>query len=84
MTASQPLEGIDLIDCAKANTKHGIETASQQCGYGQDLEAFISALQIACQDIGVELQELSDLLTEQQRNPKQRGIEIAPDSTSSL
>jgi hypothetical protein len=83
MTASQPLTELDLIDCAQANSKQGLEVAAKQCGYGQDTDRFIECLQAACTDIGVEVQELKDLIVQQQAI-KVPGIEIAPDSPSEL
>ena len=84
MSASEPLRGTELIDCAKANAKQGIETAAKQCGYGQDFVRFQQNLQQACQNIGVNIQELSDLVTDQQIVKERGGLEIAPDTTSEL
>lgn len=84
MSASKPLRGTELIDCAKANAKQGIETAAKQCGYGQDLTRFQQNLQQACQNIGVNIQELSDLITDQQIVKERGGLEISPDTTSEL
>lgn len=84
MTASQPLKGNELIDCAKANAKQGIATAAKQCGYGDNLDNFKQALQQACQEIGVEITEITDLITTQQRVKQNGGVQIAPDSHSQL
>ncbi|MBF2045966.1 MAG: hypothetical protein EDM05_042120 [Leptolyngbya sp. IPPAS B-1204] len=84
MAASEPLKGIELIDCAKANAKQGIEVAANLCGYGDDLTEFRQQLHQACQQIGVEMTELSDLITEQQTVLQTGGIEIAPDTASEL
>ncbi|HEY9618923.1 MAG TPA: hypothetical protein V6C78_01060 [Crinalium sp.] len=84
MASSTPLKGIELIDCAKANAKQGIETTTQLCGYGGDFRAFRTELQTACNDIGVEIHELSDLITDQQTVLQQGGIEVAPDTPSEL
>ena len=84
MSASEPLRGTELIDCAKANAKQGIETAAEQCGYGQDFVRFKQNLQQACQNIGVNIQELSDLVTDQQIVKERGGLEIAPETTSEL
>jgi hypothetical protein len=83
MTASQPLTGLDLIDCARANSTQGLEVAAKQCGYGQETDHFIECLQAACTDIGIEVQELKDLIVQQQAR-QVPGIEIAPDSPSEL
>jgi len=84
MASSQPLKGIELIDCAKANAKQGIVTAAHLCGYGSDLNTFGSELKLACQNIGVQIQELSDLITDQQIIKEGQGIEVAPDTPSEL
>jgi hypothetical protein len=84
MASPTPLHGTDLIDCAKANAKQGIETAAHLCGYGEDINKFKTELQQACHKIGVEIRELSDLITDQQMVRKFGGIEIAPDTPSEL
>jgi hypothetical protein len=84
MPAEKPLEGLELVDCAKANAAQGIETAAHLCGYGKDLDTFKRSLEQACQSIGVEFYELSDLITPQQSMLQDPGIEIAPDTPSEL
>jgi hypothetical protein len=84
MSSSTPLKGIELIDCAKANAKQGIETATDLCGYGDDLHTFKQELQQACRDIGVEVNELTDLITDQQVVSLDKGIEVAPDTPADL
>ncbi len=84
MASPTPLQGIELIDCAKANARQGIVTAAKQSGYGQDTSSFQQELQKACQGIGVEIDELSDLITDQQTVRRDGGIEVAPDTPSEL
>lgn len=84
MPSSTPLKGLELIDCAKANAKQGITTAANLCGYGENLNIFKQELKQACQDIGVEIDELSDLITDQQLVKENSGIEVAPDTLSDL
>jgi hypothetical protein len=84
MTAAQPLKGIALIDCARANAQQGIDTAARLCGYGRDLHTFSRELSQACQDIGVHIHALTDLITDQQRITQEKGVEIAPDTPSKL
>ena len=84
MASPTPLLGTDLIDCAKANAKQGIETASHLCGYGKDISNFQQQLKQACDNIGVEIHELSDLITDQQLVKEAGGIEIAPDTATEL
>lgn len=84
MASPTPLHGTDLIDCAKANAKKGVETAAQRCGYGQDVSSFEQELRQAGLGIGVEINQLSDLITDQETMTSQRGIEIGPDTPSQL
>jgi hypothetical protein len=85
MSSPTPLKGIELIDCAKANAKQGLETASNLCGYSEDLNLFKQELHQACQNIGVEISELSDLITDQPMIVTlDHGIEVAPDTPSDL
>jgi hypothetical protein len=84
MASSAPLKGIELIDCAKANAAQGPTVAAELCGYGQDIATFQQELRQACQQIGIEVSELSDLITEQQVVRQVGGIEIAPETQSEL
>lgn len=84
MAAKQPLTGIELIDCAKANAPQGLEEAAKLCGYGDRTTDFQSAVHQAGEEMGVALDDLEDLITDQfvaKRNP---GMSIAPESTSDL
>lgn len=65
MASPTPLKGTELVDCARANAKQGIETAAYQCGYGDDLNTFAQELRKACEDMNLQVKELSDLITEQ-------------------
>ena len=79
------LKGIELIDCAKANAKQGIATAAKLSGYEDNLTLFSENLHQACQEIGVDINELEDLITDQQIAKENRKIiEVAPDTTSQL
>lgn len=79
------LKGIELIDCAKANAKQGIEVAAKQCGYEQNISLFQESLTKACEEIGVHIDELQDLITDQQVAKEERLVtEIAPDTTTQL
>lgn len=84
MTPSQSLKGIALINCAKANAQQGIHTAAKFCGYGSELDTFTQELSQACQDIGIEVKTLTDLITTQKKVQSGSGIEIAPESLSRL
>jgi hypothetical protein len=76
------LYGLELIDCAKANSNQGIEVAAEHCGYGQDIPSFEQELRQACDRIGITIQDFSDL-TSVHRNDE-KGIVIAPDSDTQL
>ncbi|AFY75681.1 MAG: hypothetical protein IGR93_04655 [Hydrococcus sp. C42_A2020_068] len=58
MSAAKPLQGIELINCARANAKLGLETATWQCGYGDDPQLFLQNLQFACHRIGIDIEHL--------------------------
>lgn len=79
------LQGIELIDCAKANAKQGSAIAAKLCGYDDNIGLFIENLNKACQQIGVDINELNDLITDQQIAKENRKVmEISPDSNKDL
>ena len=79
------LQGIELINCAKANAEQGSAIAAQHSGYGQNIGLFIENLNKACQQIGVDINELNDLITDQQIAKQNRKVmEISPDTVSDL
>jgi len=85
MASSAPLKGTDLVDCAKANAKQGIETAAFLCGYGTDLDTFRQELSNACEEMNLQVSELQELITA----PDARlnigvGEVVAPDSPADL
>ena len=84
MASPTKLKGLELIDCAKANAAQGIQAAAELCGYGDDLNTFKGELKHACDNIGVQIHELSDLITDQQAVIQRGGIEVAPDTPSEL
>ncbi|MGF1491231.1 MAG: hypothetical protein ACFBSC_02015 [Microcoleaceae cyanobacterium] len=84
MPENSPLKGVELVDCAKASAKSGLEVAAEQSGYGQDVDQFWENLQQACQNMGVHIEQLEDLITDQHTVKTSRGIEIAPDTQSDL
>lgn len=65
MASTTPLQGTELVDCARANAKQGIETAAYQCGYGQDLNKFAKELRQACEEMNLQVKELTELITDQ-------------------
>lgn len=84
MASPTPLIGLELVDCARANAKQGIETAAQLCGYGEDINAFSRELKLACDDMGVTVNELSDLITDQDNLINTEGEIVAPETSTQL
>jgi hypothetical protein len=83
MSSQIPLQGIDLISCAQANIKQGIEEAAFQCGYQQNAQLFVDALEQACEDIGIAIDDLTQL-GKQDAEVEARGVIVAPDSQGHL
>jgi hypothetical protein len=85
MPSQTPLRGRELVDCARANAKQGIETAAYQCGYGDDLNTFAQQLRLACEQMNLQVKELSELIADQDLLLNAgTGEIIAPDTTSQL
>ena len=85
MASSTPLQGTELVDCARANAKQGIETAASQCGYGGDINTFAQALKQACEEMNLQVKELSELITDQEMILQiGSGEVVAPDTASEL
>ena len=84
MADNQPLTGVELIDCAKANAPQGAEEAAKLCGYGDRIKDFQSALHKAGEEMGVKLDEVEDLITDQFVAKRNAGMSVAPESTSDL
>ncbi len=85
MASSTPLQGTELVDCARANAKQGIETAARQCGYGGDINKFAQALKQACEEMNLQVKELSELITDQEMILQiGSGEVVAPDTASEL
>jgi len=64
--ASDPLKGAELISCAKSIAIHGSEAAAKACGYGDDIAAFEESLDQACEEAGIHIQGLEDLVNRDQ------------------
>ena len=82
MKSPKKLHGIELLDCAQANAKSGLSTATQQCGYGNNILAFQNELQKAGTEIGVRITGLSDLVLETQT--RDRGRDFSPDTPEQI
>jgi hypothetical protein len=83
MAAPAPLRGNELIDCAKANAKDGIEAAANLCGYSGDVVTFERELHSAAQHMGIKLDGFQGLMKTTEV-PKPTGIEVAPDTPTEL
>ncbi|HLO86248.1 MAG TPA: hypothetical protein VK203_14740 [Nostocaceae cyanobacterium] len=85
MVSPNQLYGTELVDCARANAKQGIEIAAYQCGYGDDINAFAEKLRLACEQMNLKVKELNELITDQDAILKMRtGEIIAPETASEL
>ena len=85
MASPTRLQGTELVDCARANAKQGIETAAHQCGYGEDLNTFAQELKLACEQMNLQVKELSELITDQEMLLQLgSGEVVAPDTPSEL
>lgn len=85
MASSTQLHGTELVDCARANAKQGIETAAYQCGYGDDLNKFAQELKKACEQMNLQVKELSELITDHDMILEMgTGEIVAPDTASEL
>ena len=85
MISPKPLQGTDLVDCARANAKQGIEIAAYQCGYGDDINSFAQALRESCQTMNLKVRELKELITNQDKIIELgTGEIVAPETPSQL
>jgi hypothetical protein len=85
MASPTKLSGTDLVDCARANAKEGIEAAAYQCGFGNDLNSFSQELRQACEQMNLQVKELSALITDQDLILQLgTGEIVAPDTASEL
>lgn len=78
MASQTPLHGVELVSCAKANAKYGKISAAEQCGYGSNIEAFEASLKQACDEAGLTINQLSDLLTIQELGRDRGAVEVSP------
>lgn len=83
MSSKEKLAGLELIDCARANTERGLDAAAESCGYGSDIEAFQQAIGRACDDIGIDASTFAGIV-DPSTATKTPGFVVAPDSTASL
>ncbi|MGL4879667.1 MAG: hypothetical protein ACRC8K_01200 [Waterburya sp.] len=62
LSGETPLKGEELINCARANTSAGVETAAKLCGFAGDIERFQSALKNTVQELELPLESFTKLL----------------------
>lgn len=62
LSGENPLQGEELISCARANASKDIATIAQLCGYASNVEAFRSALKEAMEKMGMEVESLQKLI----------------------
>ncbi|CDN13868.1 hypothetical protein RintRC_4261 [Richelia intracellularis] len=85
MNTLKKLYGTELVDCARANAKQGIKIAAYQCGYGEDIASFAQKLHQACEQMNLQIQELSQLITDHDKILEFHGGDIfAPRTPSQL
>lgn len=82
MSSKIALSGIELVDCANANSRESIEVVAGLCGFDRDTEAFERELKKAGEEIGIKIPSFSFLM--EISKPAQVGTEIAPDNESIL
>jgi hypothetical protein len=84
MTSSQPLDGSELIDCAKANSNQDLSVACERCGYGSDIVRFEEQLRSACRAIGIEVEGFSTLNKDQGEELEKPAVIVAPGTDGQL
>ena len=75
-----PLKGSELIDCARANMKQGIEVTAKSCGYGDDISFFENELRAACNAMNIDVNGFADLISLEETITEPSGVEIAPET----
>ena len=84
MSSSTRLKGSELVDCARANMKQGIEVTARGCGYGDDISSFENELKAACNAMGIDVNSFADLISLEQNINELSGVEIAPETSTKL
>ncbi|MEM8714199.1 MAG: hypothetical protein AAGE92_00240 [Cyanobacteria bacterium P01_G01_bin.4] len=83
MSSKEKLTGVELIDCARANTERGVDTAAVSCGYGSDIASFQQAISQACDEMGVDASNFAEIV-DPPKVKKTSGFVIAPDNAANL
>ena len=62
-----------------------LKPPAYQCGYGDDLNTFAQELKQACEQMNLQVKELTELITDQEMILQLGGGEVvAPDTASEL
>ena len=61
LSGAEPLQGKELVNCAKGNAYTGLANTASLCGYGTDVEGFRENLKQALSDLGLELGKIKSL-----------------------
>lgn len=62
LSGENPLQGKELINCARANVSKGVQQAATLCGFGSDIDRFRSALKETMEELEVSEESLQKLL----------------------
>ena len=62
LSGENPLQGKELINCARANVSGGVQQAATLCGFGSDIDRFRSALKETMEELEVSEESLQKLL----------------------
>lgn len=84
MTTPEILYGTELVDCAKANGKYGIEVTAERSGYGNNVEKFEAELKQACEHIGISYTNFDNFLTPSTKSLEDVGEIVAPETPNQL
>lgn len=84
MATPETLQGTELIDCAKANGKYGIEITADRSGYGTDIQKFEAELKQACDHIGINYTSFDHFLSPSPKSQEDVGEIVAPDTPGQL
>lgn len=61
LSGRDPLEGKELVNCAKGNAYTGLANTASLCGYGTDVDGFVSNVKQAVADMGLEIDNIKSL-----------------------
>lgn len=63
LSGEEPLQGEDLVNCAKANASGGVEQAAMVCGFGSNTANFQSTIRETVQKLQLPTESFSKLLS---------------------